>query len=495
MVSAYRLVSDEPLARLVGAGSAPAFAAIYARHHQSLYAYCRAIAGNDEDARDVLQSTLANALAALQRGARDAPLKPWLFRIAHNEAISHLRRRRNWVTVDERNGGVAASAHEEWAARHEIAQVLEDLAGLSAGQRSALVLREMGGFAYAEIASALEVSEPAARQAVAAARRTLAEEAAGRRLDCGRVRETVAGRGGHVLRRRGVRAHLRSCSTCRAYAEASRGRRTALRLLLPATPSLGGAFLQTVLGASPAGIAAGSTGADLAVKAVAATVALTTGLGTVTAVDRPQRPEAAASVSTQMLVAAAPRARAAAPVGARTPMAMPAVTSRRTTVPSGPTPAARERAAQTVGEEHVRRPRREAEPAPAEVGAERERVAWTDGTRRDAGRDQTAPRDEHADREAWPDDTAGPPAGRDSQVRSPAEPSDGARMLLRNPRPGDEREPARDPTPPSEPAPAASPAATPLPTAAPNVTPSPTATTDATPTPSPGSGVDPRDRL
>src|SRR3954449_12885365 len=70
------------------------FAAVYERHHQALYRYCRSILRHEEDAQDALQNTMAKAFAALQTEQRDIDLKPWLFRIAHNEAISILRRRR-----------------------------------------------------------------------------------------------------------------------------------------------------------------------------------------------------------------------------------------------------------------------------------------------------------------------------------------------------------------------------------------------------------------
>src|SRR4051794_25366682 len=82
-----RLLGDERLARLAAGGSERAFAVLYERHHQSLYRYARTIVRHDEDARDVLQTTMARALTALRRrGVPDAPMRPWLFRIAHHEA-------------------------------------------------------------------------------------------------------------------------------------------------------------------------------------------------------------------------------------------------------------------------------------------------------------------------------------------------------------------------------------------------------------------------
>src|SRR5947209_15510128 len=88
------LLRDEGLARLIGNGSERAFAALYHRYHQQLYRYCRSMLRDDADAQDALQSTFTSAFAALRRGRRDAPLRPWLFRIAHNESVSIMRRRR-----------------------------------------------------------------------------------------------------------------------------------------------------------------------------------------------------------------------------------------------------------------------------------------------------------------------------------------------------------------------------------------------------------------
>ena len=75
-------------------GDDAAFAAVYERHHQALYRYCRSIVHNDQDAQDALQNAFTRAFAALQTEQRDFDLRPWLFRIAHNEAITVLRQRR-----------------------------------------------------------------------------------------------------------------------------------------------------------------------------------------------------------------------------------------------------------------------------------------------------------------------------------------------------------------------------------------------------------------
>src|SRR5690348_6159229 len=75
------LLGDERLAELVGQGNERAFSTLYSRYHQQLYRYCHSIVRHEADAQDVLQSTFTAALGALRRGQRNAPLRPWLYRI------------------------------------------------------------------------------------------------------------------------------------------------------------------------------------------------------------------------------------------------------------------------------------------------------------------------------------------------------------------------------------------------------------------------------
>src|SRR5947207_12981721 len=77
------------------------FESVYERHHQALDRYCRAILRHEQDAQDALQSAMMRAYAAMQTDHRDLELKPWLFRIAHNEAVSILRRRTATCALDE----------------------------------------------------------------------------------------------------------------------------------------------------------------------------------------------------------------------------------------------------------------------------------------------------------------------------------------------------------------------------------------------------------
>src|SRR4051794_6456396 len=136
-----RLLSDERLLRLIAAGNAQAFGAVYARYHAPLYAYCRSIVRDPDDARDALQNTMLKALAALNRGQdRELSLKPWLFRIAHNESISLLRRRRPCEPLTDAVSPPVAGADRQAAARERLSQLVADLQALPERQRGALIM-------------------------------------------------------------------------------------------------------------------------------------------------------------------------------------------------------------------------------------------------------------------------------------------------------------------------------------------------------------------
>src|SRR5215204_5601904 len=82
-----RLLSDERLARRAAGNDERSFAEIYRRYNQSLYRFCLSIVGNPEDAGDALQNTMFKALKALPGEERQIQLRPWLYRVAHNEAV------------------------------------------------------------------------------------------------------------------------------------------------------------------------------------------------------------------------------------------------------------------------------------------------------------------------------------------------------------------------------------------------------------------------
>ncbi|HEY3018601.1 MAG TPA: RNA polymerase sigma factor, partial [Solirubrobacteraceae bacterium] len=330
-----RLLGDDRLVRLAAAGNERAFAALYERHAPALFRYCRSILQHEQDAQDALQTAMTRALTALGRGVPEAPVRPWLFRIAHNEAISLVRRRRLTQELEDAHSVAGAPLEARLEERRRLALLVADLQELPDRQRAALVMRELSGLSHEEIAAALEISLSAAKQAIFEARVGLQEFARGREMDCAEVQRLISDQDGRVLRARPVRAHLRSCGSCRALREAISTRREDLAALAPPVPAaaLAGVLAKIFGGGGHGGGAgglasatAGKAGAGaLAVKLATGTaIVATVGMSAPHAVrplladkaDRPPAPRSAGVTSRsarhQAPIAPAPGARAAA---------------------------------------------------------------------------------------------------------------------------------------------------------------------------------------
>jgi RNA polymerase sigma factor (sigma-70 family) len=277
---------DTRLARLVAQGDRRALETIYRRHHQELYRYCRAILGDPHDAEDALQATMAKVAAALPGETREISLRPWLFRIAHNESISILRTRRPTAELDQETPG-HADVELQAENRDRLRQLVRDLDRLPDRQRGALVMRELSDLTFDDLGAALGISPAAAKQAVYEARVALHEMSAGREMDCGSVRLAISDGDRRRLRGRRFRAHLRDCDGCAGFAAAIDRRRSDLAALAPpiALPAALGLF-HAAVGAGTTGAAAGGAagagsatgigaalGGSAAVKSAAAVIA------------------------------------------------------------------------------------------------------------------------------------------------------------------------------------------------------------------------------
>jgi len=288
-----RWLSDERLTRRACGGDERAFAAIFRRYHQPLYRFCLAIVGNPEDAQDALQNTMVKVMRALPGEERRIELKPWLYRIAHNEAIDLLRRRRETRQLDGEQAAPGYGLAEDAATRERLRRLLADLRELPERQRETLVMRELAGLEVAEIGAALGTSDAVARQTLYEARQSLRQMEEGREMSCDEVTRALSGGDGRVTRRRDVRAHLRSCAECRAFRDEIKGRRRDLAAISPLPAATVAGMLQGLVGGSGAaggglaaalGGAAKTIGASTAAKG-AATVAVAAAVG-VGAADR-----------------------------------------------------------------------------------------------------------------------------------------------------------------------------------------------------------------
>ncbi len=331
--AALRRMPDERLARLAARGSEAAFAAIFERHHQALHRYCHSIVGNGHDASDALQSTMLKAYRALSGETREITLKPWLYRIAHNESISLLRARRSDSDL-ESAAHVGDPATEGLIESRDRLRVLaSDLAELTEQGRGALLMRELGGLEFAEIAAALGISAAAAKQSLYESRCVLQALQEGRDMDCDLVRRTLSDGDRRMLRGKKLRGHLRSCAGCHDFEQALRERPAHLAMLAPPLPlAAATAMLTGVLGsagtgggfgtgggllAGLTGGAKGVVGVSLATKAATVAIVGTTIVGGGAAVVVPDRGSGRAPVSESR--AAGPTSAAAARAAATAP--------------------------------------------------------------------------------------------------------------------------------------------------------------------------------
>jgi RNA polymerase sigma factor (sigma-70 family) len=251
-------LSDSRLTGRAARGSSDAFEAIFERYHQELYRYCAAIVGNAADAQDAVQSTMVKVLQALPGEERRIELKPWLYRIAHNEAIEIIRRRLPSEEVDAGSLLAPAGTADEVLARERLRRLVADVAELPERQRGALVMRELGGLGFEEIGAALGTSAATARQTLFEARLGLRQMDEGREMDCIEAMAAISGGDRRVLRGRKLRAHLRACESCRAFRAEIEDRRAELAMLAPLPAAAVAGLLQSVLGAGGATGAAGA---------------------------------------------------------------------------------------------------------------------------------------------------------------------------------------------------------------------------------------------
>jgi RNA polymerase sigma factor (sigma-70 family) len=279
-----RLRSDEQLVALFRSGSEDAFAAIHDRYRQRLFAYVRQMMAKASraDAEDVLQDVFVRAYGALRADGRDVNLRAWLYRVAHNRCIDHLRRPTPPAgEVFEMSRTPLQDPIETAQRRDDLQRLVDDVGRLPDQQRSALLMREIDGLAYADIAAALDVTVPAVKSLLVRARIGLTEAAEARDTDCAVIRDDLMATYDRGVKASGrARRHMRECAGCREYRTALQGMRRSFAALSPAVAlgPLAVAAKALGIGGAGGGAAAGGSaaltgGAGLAGTATACKVA------------------------------------------------------------------------------------------------------------------------------------------------------------------------------------------------------------------------------
>src|SRR3954464_15018689 len=215
-----RIQSDERLVALIRRGHHGAFEALVQRYQPRLLAFCRHMLASQEDAEDVLQEVFAASFNAICADDRPINARPWLYRIARNRCLNHLRRAQpigqDSMDVFERDGGTstADTVHK----REEFRQIVTDVQDLPETQRTALLLREIDALYFDHIAEAMYTTVPSVKSLLVRARVALAEAAEARLLTCDEVRLDLGQVAEGIAKTTApVRRHLKGCNRCRTF--------------------------------------------------------------------------------------------------------------------------------------------------------------------------------------------------------------------------------------------------------------------------------------
>ena len=278
---------------------------LYRSHAAEVYRYAYAVLGNHADAEDVTQTTFVNALRALERGERPRKPSNWLITITHNIVRQRFRQQQARPTEVELIRDVAEETVESSGPSME--ELVRALQRIPQSQREALVLRELEGRSYDQIAETLGLTKGALETLLFRARRSLADElenaATCARAELGLSRQ-LDGRLSRKERRR-LLDHIAECPACARLQVAQGKQRRAFKglALLPlpfaltffkgapsasaaaGLPSIGAAGTTAAVGGTAAtgggfslgGLAAG--GIALKAAVVVATVSIATGVG------------------------------------------------------------------------------------------------------------------------------------------------------------------------------------------------------------------------
>jgi len=285
--SLLRLRSDEQLVSSFRGGSEDAFRAIHDRYRVRLLAYCRQmLSGSPHDAEDVLQDVFVRVYRALRANDRPVQLRAWMYRIAHNRCIDQLRSpTAPLADVFDVSHAPSSEPAAVVQRREDLRQLVTDVGRLPEQQRSALLMRELQGMSYDELASSLDVTVAAVKSLLVRARGGLVDSAEARDTACASVRRDLALACDRGVRSSGLaRRHLRDCTSCREYRDDLRGVRRRLGALVPVGP-LG--LIWQMCGLGGGGVAAsGSVGVGVGASGAVVTatkVALVCAVAAVTA--------------------------------------------------------------------------------------------------------------------------------------------------------------------------------------------------------------------
>ncbi|MCB9765304.1 MAG: sigma-70 family RNA polymerase sigma factor [Alphaproteobacteria bacterium] len=171
-MTAEQRTQDREAVEAVLAGDPTAYRALVERYQGRVYTMVCGMVRDREEARDLTQEAFIKAYHNLNRFRLEASFYTWLYRIAMNVAIDHVRKHKKHqatefdesIATRDADGGIDPNHHvgdpgRELARKQLQQRILDALDTLSPDHRQIIVLREVEGLSYKEISDALEVPE------------------------------------------------------------------------------------------------------------------------------------------------------------------------------------------------------------------------------------------------------------------------------------------------------------------------------------------------
>ncbi len=160
------LWSDNDLVFKVQSGETDLFGIIIERYQGKLFAYLYRLVGNREEAQDLLQNVFIKAFRNMRSYDVERKFSSWIYRIAHNEAINHLKRKslRRFISWEDivstrdklRTSETEDGADKAWMRKEVITEVDEVINRLPIKYRQVLLLRYYSEKSYEEISEILQ---------------------------------------------------------------------------------------------------------------------------------------------------------------------------------------------------------------------------------------------------------------------------------------------------------------------------------------------------
>jgi RNA polymerase sigma-70 factor (ECF subfamily) len=157
---------DEQLVKRCLTGDARAAESLFARHQDYVFRVCIGMLGHSQDAEDAAQDAFMRALSRLESFRGSSAFRTWLHRVTVTTCLDHLRRKKPAVPLDDLVE-VEEPPRTAPALRLELAEALDRL---EPEERATLLLREVEGLSYQEIAAAQDCSVEAVRSRLYRAR-------------------------------------------------------------------------------------------------------------------------------------------------------------------------------------------------------------------------------------------------------------------------------------------------------------------------------------